>query len=125
MQHYVTQQRGTEPPFSGKLLHNRETGIYHCLCCSAPLFYSETKFDAGCGWPSFYQPVSDDAILYLDDFSHNMKRTEIRCHQCGAHLGMYLMMAQHRQDNVIVLILPLWHLAIQKQVKCKGLNSYY
>lgn len=87
MQRYVTQQQGTEPPFSGKLLHNRQTGIYHCLCCSAPLFYSEMKFDAGCGWPSFYQPVSDSAIRYIDDFSHNMKRTEIRCQQCDAHLG--------------------------------------
>ena len=87
MQRYVTQQQGTEPPFSGKLLHNRQAGIYHCLCCSAPLFYSETKFDAGCGWPSFYQPVSDNAIRYIDDFSHNMKRTEIRCQQCDAHLG--------------------------------------
>ncbi|CRL59996.1 peptide-methionine (R)-S-oxide reductase MsrB [Proteus vulgaris] len=87
MQRYVTQQHGTEPPFSGKLLHNRQTGIYHCLCCSAPLFYSDTKFDAGCGWPSFYQPVNSDAIRYIDDFSHNMKRTEIRCQQCDAHLG--------------------------------------
>lgn len=87
MQHYVTQQHGTEPPFSGKLLYNRQTGIYHCLCCSAPLFYSDTKFDAGCGWPSFYQPVSENAIRYIDDFSHNMKRTEIRCRQCDAHLG--------------------------------------
>lgn len=87
MQHYVTQQQGTEPPFSSKLLHNHETGIYHCICCSAPLFYSDTKFDAGCGWPSFYQPVSDNAIRYIDDFSHNMKRTEIRCQQCDAHLG--------------------------------------
>lgn len=87
MQRHVTQQQGTEPPFSGKLLHNRETGIYHCICCSAPLFYSDTKFDAGCGWPSFYQPVSDNAIRYIDDFSHNMKRTEIRCQKCDAHLG--------------------------------------
>ncbi|WP_075181940.1 peptide-methionine (R)-S-oxide reductase MsrB [Pantoea sp. 1.19] len=87
MQRYVTQQRGTEPPYSGKLLHNKEEGIYHCLVCRAPLFYSDSKYDSGCGWPSFYQPVSDDAIHYLDDNSHGMQRTEIRCGQCDAHLG--------------------------------------
>ncbi|KAA9001801.1 peptide-methionine (R)-S-oxide reductase MsrB [Affinibrenneria salicis] len=87
MQRYVTQQRGTEPPFSGRLLHNRRTGIYHCLCCNTPLFYSASKYDSGCGWPSFYQPVSPDAIRYLDDDSHHMHRVEIRCAQCDAHLG--------------------------------------
>ncbi|MFP1921429.1 peptide-methionine (R)-S-oxide reductase MsrB [Lonsdalea quercina] len=87
IQRYVTQQRGTEPPFSGKLLHNKQTGIYHCLCCKQPLFYSDNKFDSGCGWPSFDQPVSAEAIRYLDDNSHNMHRVEIRCGNCDAHLG--------------------------------------
>ena len=87
MQRYVTQQRGTEPPYSGKLLENKRTGQYHCLCCNAPLFYSSTKYDSGCGWPSFYQPVSDDAIRYLEDNSHGMQRVEIRCGNCDAHLG--------------------------------------
>ncbi|OSN06854.1 peptide-methionine (R)-S-oxide reductase MsrB [Lonsdalea iberica] len=87
IQRYVTQQRGTEPPFSGKLLHNKQTGIYHCLCCKQPLFYSDDKFDSGCGWPSFDQPVSAEAIHYLDDNSHNMHRVEIRCGNCEAHLG--------------------------------------
>lgn len=87
MQRYVTQQRGTEPPFSGKLLHNKQDGIYHCLCCNSPLFYSNSKYDSGCGWPSFYQPVSADAIRYLEDNSHGMQRTEIRCAHCDAHLG--------------------------------------
>ncbi|KAA0264032.1 peptide-methionine (R)-S-oxide reductase MsrB [Hafnia alvei] len=87
MQRYVTQQRGTEPPFSGKLLHNKQEGIYHCLCCNRPLFYSNSKYDSGCGWPSFYQPVSADAIRYLEDNSHGMQRTEIRCAHCDAHLG--------------------------------------
>ncbi|MFP1724971.1 peptide-methionine (R)-S-oxide reductase MsrB [Lonsdalea quercina] len=86
-QRYVTQQRGTEPPFSGKLLHNKQSGIYHCLCCKQPLFYSDNKFDSGCGWPSFDQPVSAEAIRYLDDNSHNMHRVEIRCGNCDAHLG--------------------------------------
>lgn len=87
IQRYVTQERGTERPFTGKLLHNTRDGIYHCLCCNQPLFIAETKFDAGCGWPSFYQPVDDQAIRYIDDNSHNMHRTEIRCNHCDAHLG--------------------------------------
>lgn len=87
MQYYVTQQHGTEPPFSGRLLHNKEEGVYHCLVCDAPLFHSGTKYDSGCGWPSFYQPVSEDAIRYLKDFSHAMERVEIRCGNCDAHLG--------------------------------------
>ncbi|VTR44300.1 Peptide methionine sulfoxide reductase MsrB [Serratia fonticola] len=57
IQRYVTQERGTEAPYSGKLLHNQREGVYHCLCCNAPLFFSASKFDSGCGWPSFYQPV--------------------------------------------------------------------
>ncbi|SFN46784.1 peptide-methionine (R)-S-oxide reductase [Izhakiella capsodis] len=87
MQRHVTQNRGTEPPFTGKLLHNKHEGIYHCLVCNAPLFLSETKYESGCGWPSFYQPVSDDAIRYLEDTSHGMLRVEIRCNTCDSHLG--------------------------------------
>ncbi|MBU9835973.1 peptide-methionine (R)-S-oxide reductase MsrB [Rahnella sp. L72c] len=86
-QRYVTQKRGTEPPFTGKLLHNRREGIYHCVVCDSALFYSDTKYDSGCGWPSFYQPVHPDAINYLTDNLHNMARIEIRCTCCGAHLG--------------------------------------
>ncbi len=70
MQFYVTQNHGTEPPFTGRLLHNKRDGVYHCLVCDAPLFNSQTKYDSGCGWPSFYEPVSDDAIRYLTDSSH-------------------------------------------------------
>lgn len=87
MQRHVTQERGTEPPFSGKLLENKRTGHYLCLCCHTPLFFSETKYDSGCGWPSFYQPVNDTAIRYLDDNTHGMQRVEIRCGHCDAHLG--------------------------------------
>lgn len=87
IQRYVTQERGTEPPYTGKLLHNRRDGIYHCLVCNAPLFYSDTKYDSGCGWPSFYQPVHHDAIKYLTDNTHGMERVEIRCSNCEAHLG--------------------------------------
>lgn len=87
MQFYVTQKQGTEPPFTGHLLHNKRDGVYHCLVCDAPLFLSETKYDSGCGWPSFFEPVSETAIRYLDDNSHGMQRIEIRCGQCDAHLG--------------------------------------
>lgn len=87
MQFYVTQNHGTEPPFTGRLLHNKRDGVYHCLVCDAPLFNSQTKYDSGCGWPSFFEPVSDDAIRYLEDTSHGMKRVEIRCGKCDAHLG--------------------------------------
>ncbi|OTA15122.1 peptide methionine sulfoxide reductase msrA/msrB [Xenorhabdus vietnamensis] len=87
MQRYITQEAGTEPPFSGKLLHNKKNGIYYCLCCRQPLFISDTKFDSGCGWPSFYQPLSEGSITSVDDYSHNMHRVEVRCSRCQAHLG--------------------------------------
>ncbi len=87
VQHYVTQERGTEAPFSGKLLHNKREGTYRCICCNTLLFVSDSKFDSGCGWPSFDAPVSPDAIRYIDDYSHNMHRVEIRCAHCDAHLG--------------------------------------
>jgi len=87
MQFYVTQNHGTEPPFSGKLLHKKREGVYHCLVCDAALFNSQSKYDSGCGWPSFYEPVSENAIRYLNDYSHGMQRIEIRCGNCDAHLG--------------------------------------
>ncbi|MCW2254543.1 peptide-methionine (R)-S-oxide reductase [Providencia alcalifaciens] len=87
IQQYVTQEAGTERPFTGHLLHNRKDGVYECLCCGTPLFLSDTKFDAGCGWPSFYQPVTENAINFIEDFSHGMHRIEVRCQNCNAHLG--------------------------------------
>lgn len=87
MQYYVTQKHGTEPPFSGRLLHNKQDGMYHCLVCQSPLFLSATKYDSGCGWPSFYQPASPEAVRYISDHSHGMERTEILCGHCDAHLG--------------------------------------
>ena len=87
MQFYVSQNLCTEPPFTWRLLHNKRDGVYHCLVCDAALFHSQTKYDSGCGWPSFYEPVSDDAIRYLNDYSHGMQRTEIRCGNSDAHLG--------------------------------------
>ena len=85
--YYVCRQQGTEAPFSGQLLHNKQTGIYHCTCCEAALFSSQNKYDSGCGWPSFDAPLTTESIRYLEDRSHGMTRTEIRCAQCDSHLG--------------------------------------
>lgn len=85
-QYRVTRLKGTEHPFSGTLLNNTQTGTYHCICCGSELFSSTTKFDAGCGWPSFFQAL-EGKVKYLTDSSHGMQRTEIQCAHCDAHLG--------------------------------------
>ncbi len=86
-QYYITRQGGTEPPFTGKYWNEKKPGTYNCICCGEPLFDSSTKFDSGTGWPSFYQPLGDDKVEELEDNSHGMTRTEVRCARCGAHLG--------------------------------------
>ncbi len=78
---------GTEPPFSSPLLREKRPGVYRCVCCGAPLFDASAKFDSGTGWPSFFQPVSGDALTEHFDDSHGLRRTEVRCARCGAHLG--------------------------------------
>ena len=83
----VCRQSGTEAPFSGEYAVFDRNGIYHCVCCDQVLFDSKTKFDAGCGWPSFWQAVNQEAVVYLEDQSHGMQRTEVRCSRCDAHLG--------------------------------------
>lgn len=83
----ITQEKGTEPAFTGKYWDHKDDGIYRCVACGEPLFDSETKYDSGSGWPSFYQPVEGDKIEEEDDFSHFMRRTEVMCNSCGAHLG--------------------------------------
>ncbi|GGA70365.1 peptide-methionine (R)-S-oxide reductase [Neiella marina] len=85
-QYRVCWQRGTEAPFTGAFLHHNEAGQYTCLCCGNPLFDSDAKFDSGCGWPSFYQSI-EGSIRYLEDNSHGMRRTEVRCANCDSHLG--------------------------------------
>ncbi|GAA5086872.1 peptide-methionine (R)-S-oxide reductase MsrB [Paenalcaligenes hermetiae] len=84
---YVTRQSGTERPFSGKYNDHNEKGIYRCVCCQTPLFASDTKFDAGCGWPSYFAPLNPDNVREEADYSHGMVRTEILCNICDAHLG--------------------------------------
>ncbi len=82
----VLRKAGTERAFVGRLTDQETTGVYRCKACEAVLFESDTKFSSGCGWPSFYQPVTD-TIEYLEDHSLGMKRTEVRCATCGSHLG--------------------------------------
>lgn len=83
----VTRQAATERAFTGKYENHWEAGVYRCICCDAELFRSDTKFDAGCGWPSFYRSASPDAITERIDHSHGMTRVETVCAQCDAHLG--------------------------------------
>ena len=84
---HVTQEKGTEAPFTGDLLHNNERGTYQCVCCNTDLFGSNTKFDSGTGWPSFYDAMSSDAVKVEVDHSHGMVREEVLCGNCNAHLG--------------------------------------
>lgn len=83
----VCWEKQTEKPFTGALLHNHEKGDYRCVCCDALLFNSDTKYDSGCGWPSFFEAANDHAIKYESDYSHGMERIEITCASCGSHLG--------------------------------------
>ena len=86
-QYFVLREKGTERPFSGKLLHNKKNGTYVCGACGNPLFSSDTKFDSGSGWPSFYDVVSKGAVELKPDDSLGMKRIEAVCNRCGGHLG--------------------------------------
>lgn len=83
----VCINKGTEPPFTGKYYNSKEKGTYKCVCCGETLFKSDTKYDSGSGWPSFWQPLSDEKIEYISDTEYGMVRTEVNCKKCGAHLG--------------------------------------
>jgi len=87
LQYEVTRQKATERAFTGEYWNSHEAGLYRCVCCGAPLFRSDAKFDSVCGWPSFFQPVSKDAVGSREDTSFLMVREEILCARCGAHLG--------------------------------------
>ena len=86
-QYHVTREKGTERAFSGEYWDCKDPGIYRCIGCGEPLFESAAKFDSGCGWPSFTAPIEPDGIDELADTSHAMRRTEVVCSNCGAHLG--------------------------------------
>ena len=83
----ITQNKGTEAPFSGKYVDNKEIGIYRCICCNEVLFSSRHKYDSKSGWPSFYDVITQDNLSLVNDTSHGMMRTEVTCGNCGAHLG--------------------------------------
>ena len=83
----VTQEHGTEAPFSGELLNTKEEGIFTCVCCGNELFSSDTKYDSGTGWPSFWDVLNENSVGEEIDKSHGMIRTEVHCQKCGAHLG--------------------------------------
>lgn len=87
MQYKVARLKVTEPPFSGAYWNTKKTGIYHCVCCDEPLFDSETKFDSGTGWPSYWQPIEETAIKTKQDVSDGTRRVEVLCKRCDAHLG--------------------------------------
>ena len=86
-EYHITREKGTEAPFTGKYYKNSDDGMYYCSNCNAQLFSSETKYDSGCGWPSFYAPAEGANIAETDDHSLGMTRTEVTCDRCGAHLG--------------------------------------
>ncbi len=86
-QYDVMREKGTEAPFSGKHVDNKEAGVYRCAACGVVLFSSETKFDSRTGWPSFTEPANVANIELREDMSHGMRRTEVLCKQCGSHLG--------------------------------------
>ncbi len=87
LEYNVCLNHGTEAPFQNEFWDNKKEGVYTCKCCGTPLFTSETKFDSGTGWPSYFKPVSDEAIEEIEDYTLGIKRVEVRCAACGSHLG--------------------------------------
>lgn len=85
--YYVARQKGTERPYTSRFEKLKDAGTYYCAVCGNGLFKSDTKFESGCGWPSFYEPLNKGAIIYTPDNSHNMSRTEVQCGKCKSHLG--------------------------------------
>jgi len=86
-QYHVCREHGTERPFSGEFHASKDEGTYRCVCCGEPLFLSDTKFDSGTGWPSFFAPLDEKAVETETDRTHGMVRTEVHCRKCGSHLG--------------------------------------
>ena len=86
-QYHVTRKKGTERPFTGEYYNTKDDGIYHCVCCGTPLFSSETKYESGTGWPSYWKPIQNEHVVEKADNSLFMRRTEVICGRCGSHLG--------------------------------------
>ena len=86
-EYHVCREKGTERPFTGEYWDTTTDGVYHCKCCGDPLFMSDSKFDAGCGWPSFFRPANAANIQETSDTTHGMRRVEVTCEKCGSHLG--------------------------------------
>lgn len=86
-QYRIMREKGTEPPFTGEYVAEKTPGVYRCAACGTPLFRSDTKYDSGSGWPSFYAPIDEENVQTEEDRSHGMRRTEIMCANCEAHLG--------------------------------------
>ena len=86
-EYQVTREAGTERPFTGRYWDTKTSGLYRCICCKTPLFRSETKYDSGSGWPSFWEPIDGEAVVERSDHSLGMMRTEVLCRRCDAHLG--------------------------------------
>jgi peptide-methionine (R)-S-oxide reductase len=84
---YIARQKGTERPWSSKFENLKDVGTYYCAACGNALFKSDTKFESGCGWPSFYDPISKGSVIYTPDNTHGMQRTEVQCGRCKSHLG--------------------------------------
>jgi peptide-methionine (R)-S-oxide reductase len=84
---YIARMKGTERPWTSKFEKSKEHGTYYCAACGNALFQSDTKFESGCGWPSFYEPISKESIIFTPDNTHGMKRTEVQCGRCKSHLG--------------------------------------
>ena len=95
MEYHVTQECGTEPPFSGAYNDEKSEGIYKCICCDSELFGSEKKFDSGTGWPSFYDCIKSENVELKEDTSDMMIRVEVSCKECGAHLGHFFIDGPH------------------------------
>ena len=85
--YYIARMKGTERPFTSKYENSKDIGTYYCAACGNALFRSDTKFESGCGWPSFYETISKESVIYTPDNSHGMRRTEVQCGRCKAHLG--------------------------------------
>ena len=86
-QYEICINKGTEPPFTGKYHDTKDKGVYKCVCCEQELFKSDTKFDSGSGWPSFWDAIDEERIEHISDYSYGMTRIEVNCKRCGAHLG--------------------------------------